>query len=351
MEDAERLTEEKRLRNTQVLTNDFSINKENFDASMKNIFKQRAVLCRLLKEFVEEYRELSLEEINQLIEPETLVSPEEIRKGADNKIHGITNEYSNGVDKASIYDIRFLSVNPKDRGGKTMTFLHISVEPQKDAAPEYKVEYRGFYYLAGQIREQLTPNKDRKAYDRLEKAVSIWICVDNVPKDEEFTYTIYGNAIKETSRETRIPEDLYDMQALIIIKLGRTWPKRVTGGKSGIFGLLYALSHLGDKKAESVIGQELDLSNEIAFRKEIEAMESLYERTIERGIEQGIECGIERGIERGIAKGREEGKIRGMAELCCDFGLEAAAAKEKIRVKCPEADGKLIDEIIQEVYQ
>jgi hypothetical protein len=90
-----------------------------------------------------------------------------------------------------MFDIAFSALNPVLSNTKMHVKLHFDEEPQKTYRPGYPIEKRGYYYLSRRLSAQLSLAIDGTDYNSLEKCYSIWICRDDVPKDEQYSVSIY----------------------------------------------------------------------------------------------------------------------------------------------------------------
>ena len=104
----------------------FDENIEKLDASCKKILSFKSVLARLLQTCVEEFKDVSLKDIEEkyiIGTPEiskTLVHRDEVLKEKKvavdmntERIEGIQNEDSTLKEGTAIFDIRFEVINPK----------------------------------------------------------------------------------------------------------------------------------------------------------------------------------------------------------------------------------------------
>lgn len=94
-------------------------------------------------------------------------------------------------EKVSRFDIRLKAKNPKLSKENIVIKLHIDVEPQKSYRLGYPVEKRGMYYLARELSSQLSLITDNTDYGQLEKCYSIWICLEDMPKNEQNSVSFY----------------------------------------------------------------------------------------------------------------------------------------------------------------
>jgi hypothetical protein len=140
-------------------------NKENDYA--KNIFSKTENMAVILKNVVDEYKELSLSEIEKLIDVNS-ISYDECIFNMDDKGQG--EDYR--------YQLQFKSELPDSK------FLRIDFEIQDEANPKnlgYDIENRALYYACRGLSSQ-----DINCGE-LEKVYTIWVCNKNIPSDKQHT--------------------------------------------------------------------------------------------------------------------------------------------------------------------
>ena len=113
-----------------------------------------------------------------------------------------------------------LAKNPRLSKPDVQINLYVDMEPQKDYRPGYPLEKRGFYYLARELSAQLNLLTEQTDYGQLSKCYSIWICRDNIPKDEQMSISFYGITNFKNVGACHPQKDDYDLLQLIIIRLG-----------------------------------------------------------------------------------------------------------------------------------
>ena len=219
--------------------------KETKDKAAKNIFSYKPIMGNILKYTVAEYSDCSLEEIINCIEGDT------IQTGT--------------------------AFVEEDMAGS------IRGELQKNYRPGYPVIKRGIYYGCRKLSSQLDKvGKNGKGYKYLEKVYSIWICLDNIPKEQQNTVSYYKihNYKNEGFRVLDIQIDAAeaDLMEIVIVRLG--------GGaqnEKGLMDLLYGVFSGDQKKVLSYIP---DSDSQIR-QKEVSDMLSMISYAEERGEKKG----------------------------------------------------------------
>lgn len=165
---------------------------DGLDAQSKAILHSKEVLAVILQNTVEEYKGYSRKEIMEFIEADSLSETKEVSPGRTNtQVRGDSAEFAQLNEKVSMFDLLFRAKNPKLSNEDMLVNLHVDLEPQKTYRPGYPVEKRGIYYLARQLSAQLSLVTESTDYGQLEKCYSIWICCDDIPKNECYSVSFY----------------------------------------------------------------------------------------------------------------------------------------------------------------
>lgn len=75
-------------------------------------------------------------------------------------------------------------------------------------------------HLARRLSSQLSLITERIDYSQLEKCYSIWICRDDIPKEERYTISVYEIANTKNIGINTLPKENYDLMTWVVIKLG-----------------------------------------------------------------------------------------------------------------------------------
>ncbi len=156
-----------------------------YDNCAKKIFSNKEIMAVILKNVVNEYKELSLSEIENIIDADTISSEDCLLDVNEVKIKGIGTEMSDITEKLIRYDLHFKSRIPKSK-----KHLHIDFEIQNETNPNtlnYDIEDRAIYYAAREISSQLSTVTKNTNYGKLEKVYTIWVCNNNVPAKKQHT--------------------------------------------------------------------------------------------------------------------------------------------------------------------
>ena len=157
--------------------------KERDDQSAKSFFHRKDFLANVLKGTVSEYADLTIREIMDCIEGDTIQTGTAlVSEDAANTIRGENPQFTAIGEAPAIMDLIFRSLVPSlDETIKIN--LHVDLEFQQDYAVPYPVEKRALFYATRRISAQLPKvGINGAGYKNLEKVYSIWICMENIPK-------------------------------------------------------------------------------------------------------------------------------------------------------------------------
>ena len=258
---------------------------EGLDASTKNLLHQKEFLSVILMLAVKEFEGYSAREIMDFIEPSSIsIEDTDVSNGRTNaQIEGDAAEFNVLHEKVSYFDILFKAKNPKlsEKNGFLVN-LHIDIEPQKDYKPGYPIEKRGLYYLARRLSSQLGIVTETTDYSSLEKCYSIWICRDNIPKEEQATISFFE--IKNTNIGTvKVSEEDYDLMTMIVIRLGHSDINKGTE----LIHFLNSIFFPQEEGAFETISNYIDFSENEELRREVSSMTGVGQSVYNEGIGLG----------------------------------------------------------------
>ncbi len=298
---------------------------EGLDHASKELYKNKEVLAIILKGVAREFEGYSYQEIMGFIEADSITAEEDVSPGRTNtRIIGDDKEYAALNEKLSLFDTKFRAVNPELSDGEVIVNLHVDVEAQKTYRPGYPVEKRGIYYLARELSAQLSLVTENTDYGCLEKCYSIWICRDNVPKDERFSISLIEMSNTRNYGKCNPARKNYDMLALVIIRLGdKTFHEIEDKGKNDMMEFLHAVMYPHSKNFLDTIKKHISFSDNEELWKEVGYMSGL-------GMSIREEC-------------LEEGRAEGIIESGYDFGMSEqdilARLQKKLQITLEQAEG------------
>lgn len=298
--------------NAIQLSKDF----EGYDTISKEFLKNKEVLAVILQEAVSEYQGYTKKEIMDFIEGSSISSNTDVSNGRTNtRIRGENTEFNVLNEKTSNFDILFRAVNPVLSNDKLLVHLHIDIEPQKNYKPGYPIEKRGIYYLAREVSSQLSIVTEKTDYNELEKCYSIWICCDNIPKDEQCSESIYRFLNVKNIGHCITLEENYDLMEMIIIRLGEADDVEM----NSLIRFLNAIFLPRKADFMNTMKDYIDFTENDSLKQEVESMTG-WGRYI---------------YEDGKQDGKQEGEIKGKIIARYEDGmeLEKIAARMELTVE------------------
>ncbi len=265
-----------------------------YDAACKRVLSEKAILARIMKSCLEEYKECAVSDIaEKYIEGQPQVSAVPVLPDEDSTvISGMDTEDKSVREGSVTYDIRFRAIAPSS--GEQIALI-INVEAQNDFYPGYPLIKRGIYYCSRMISSQYGREFTGSHYEKIKKVYSIWICM-KPPQYRENTITRYRLVEEHLVGEAMESVRNYDLLSIVMLCLG---------GPDGenYDGVLRMLDVL--------------LSNETSEAEKRKILQDDYDIQMTRTMEQEVSvmCNLSKGImEKGITKGRVEGRSEGMAK-------------------------------------
>ncbi|MCI9141188.1 MAG: hypothetical protein HFH87_01035 [Lachnospiraceae bacterium] len=258
---------------TMQLTKDMA----GLDVQSKMILHNKEVLAIILQDTVEEYEGYSRKEIMEFIEGASISEATEVSQGRTNsQVKGDSAEFAQLNEKVSYFDLLFCAKNPKLSTEKVLVNIRVDIESQKAYYPGYPIEMRGIYYLARQLSAQLSLITEQTDYGSLEKCYGIWICRDDIPKEDRYSISFYGIKNTKNIGINKVPGENYDLMTLVIIRLG----DKVYDGEKGdeCYELLRFLNTIMyPHKADfmKTISEYIDFSGNEELWKEAEQVRGL----------------------------------------------------------------------------
>ena len=296
-----------------------------YDAACKRLLSEKAILARIMKTCLVEYKDYDVREIETFIEGEPQISESNVLPDGEPLVpafnvppdgEGSLIEGMDTVDKtvhegAVTYDIRFKAVVPGEDG--EWIVLIINVEPQGDFYPGYPLVKRGMFYCGRMLSSQYGREFVGSHYEKLKKVYSIWICL-TPPKNRWNTITRYHMAEENVVGRVHEHEPNYDLLSVIMVCLGGPDGDNYEGLLRMLDVLLTNRMDAEGKKG--ILQDEYDIQMTRKLESEVAEMDSLLgsvaRKMADEYISEGKEKGIAEGKEKGIAEGREKGIAEGI---------------------------------------
>ena len=152
-----------------------------YDAACKRVLSEKAILARIMKSCLEEYKDCDVNDIaEKYIEGQPQVSAVPVLPDEGGTvISGMDTEDKSVREGTVTYDIRFRAIVPDS---EEQIALIINVEAQNDFYPGYPLIKRGIYYCCRMISSQYGREFTGSHYEKIKKVYSIWICMKLLTK-------------------------------------------------------------------------------------------------------------------------------------------------------------------------
>ena len=264
-----------------------TVDKAQYDECAKRIISEKIVLAHILIYTVEEFKDMSPEDVIPFIEGEVFVGEVPIDSGLTNqqvnqggtKIVGLNVENSEIKEGLIRFDVIFY-VRMRDG----LSQIIINIEIQKSTPTSYHILNRAIFYMCRMISSQKERDFVKSNYDDIKRVYSIWICM-NMERDSMCLYQLKKNDIVG-KQDWRGRQDLLN---IVMIGVQNQISRR--NKKYALHRLLRTL--LSDKisiqEKTQIISQEYQIKMDDKMREVVNTMCNLSDGIEERGIERGIE--------------------------------------------------------------
>ena len=267
-----------------------------YDAACKRVLSEKAILARIMKACLAEYRDCSVRDIEEkYIEGQPQVSSVPVLPDEEGSvISGLDTEDKSVHEGMVTYDIRFRAIAP-DSG--ELIGLIVNVEAQNNFYPGYPLTKRGVYYCSRMISSQYGREFMGSHYEKLKKVYSIWICM-NPPKNRENTITRYRLTEEHLVGKAEEPVQNYDLLSIVMLCLGGPDGENY----NGVLRMLDVLLSNETSEAEKrkILQDDYDIQMTRTMESEVSVMCNLSKGVMEKGIAKGMEKGRAEGMEKGI---------------------------------------------------
>ena len=282
------------------------------DKLCKRILGHPEVLGRIMKGFIKEAENLSLEEIMELIKGKK-----------DHEGNYYFQQLSNVSDiphHGKVEFDYFCCINLPQKEGTTKR-IYLDVEIQNVENPGYSLVTRGQDYLSRMVIYQNGRKYDYRNYKNMKKNYVIWI-LPQAAKKRDGHMNRYKTTEQNISGTTIEKLENYDKGEQIMIYLNKDHDienkyDRVDWVLTPLVVFFNnTLDLLGKKNIIKEYGFE-EIEREVT--KMCNLGEMIANESIEKGLKQGIKQGIEQGIEQGQKKKNIEHVRNLMNELPCSM--------------------------------
>ncbi len=304
-----------------------------YDAACKRVLSEKAILARIMKSCLEEYRHCDVNDIaEKYIEGQPQVSAVPVLPDdGGTVISGMDTEDKSVHEGTVTYDIRFRSIVPDS---DERIALIINLEAQNDFYPGYPLIKRGIYYCCRMISSQYGREFTGPHYEKIKKVYSIWICM-NPPKNRENTITRYRLIEEHMAGEAVELVRNYDLLSIIMLCLGGPDGKNY----DGVLRMLDVLlgSETSEMEKRKILQDDYNIQMTLAMKREVTVMCNLS-----KGVE---EKGIAKGIAKGMTEGMTNGILASIKNLVKNMGISVEQAMTVLEI--PEAERPNYRELLQ----
>ena len=281
---------------TEIMIDKVSAAKSEMDKKCHDLFLNKEILAPVLRDTVEEYTGLTVDEIIDLIDEASISKLEAVSDFPPSVvIEQVDTDLKSVTDKLILFDIHFKAALPKDRQTKLNFQLYIDFEPQGTYYPGYPIMKRAMYYVARSLSRQLGELTEETDYGKLQKVYSIWVCYDpKMPQSFKNTISRYKMNREDLCGEVREKTVNYDLMEVVMVRLDAQTESSVE--------LLDYLKGVFTNDKEKIIKHTGPLSDDII--KEVDVMSGVGAFIFETAITKGLEQERIEQIERLLRKGK-----------------------------------------------
>ena len=253
-----------------------------YDAACKRVLSEKAILARIMKACLEEYKDCDVDDIaEKYIEGQPQVSAVPVLPDEGGTIiSGLDSEDKSLREGNVTYDIRFRAIVPDT---EEEIGLIVNVEAQNDYYPGYPLIKRGIYYCCRMISSQYGREFTSSHYEQIKKVYSIWICM-NPPKSRENTITRYRLVEEHLVGEAVEPVRNYDLLSIIMLCLGGPDGKNYDGVLRMLDVLLGSETSVAEKR--KILEDEYHIQMTQKLESEVSVMCNLSKGVLEKGKEE-----------------------------------------------------------------
>ena len=281
-----------------IIKDTLSQHKIMLDQNCKLMISHEEMLSRIIKEFVEEAKHLSIEEIIKIVQDEHRFQ----RLNNENTIPGYGTV---GFDFFGCIDLPQLD--------HTIKRIYLNVEIQNDAYPKYSLITRGDAYLSRIQTTQWGKEYNDQNYDGMKKVYLIWILPQAAKKRDGQV------SICKTDEEKQLEKvETYDKREQIVIYLDKEHDtsKKYQEYDEILTPLVVFLNNILDYQGKIRIMKEYGFKE---IEKEVREVCDYANMLEKEYLNKGIGIGVEKGIEQGTQNERIKNIRKLMIKLKMSF--------------------------------
>lgn len=281
-----------------IIKDTLSQHKIMLDQNCKLMISHEEMLSRIIKEFVEEAKHLSIEEIIKIVQDE-------------HRFQRLNNE--NTISGYGTVRFDFFGCIDLPQLDHTINRIYLNVEIQNDAYPKYSLITRGDAYLSRIQTTQWGKEYNDQNYDGMKKVYLIWILPQAAKKRDGQV------SICKTDEEKQLEKvETYDKREQIVIYLDKEHDtnKKYQEYDEVLTPLIVFLNNILDYQGKIRIMKEYGFKE---IEKEVREVCD-YANILEKEyLNKGIGIGVEKGIEQGTQNERIKNIRKLMIKLKMSF--------------------------------
>ena len=281
-----------------IIKDTLSQHKIMLGQNCKLMISHEEMLSRVIKEFVEEAKHLSIEEIIKIVQDE-------------HRFQRLNNE--NTISGYGTVRFDFFGCIDLPQLDHTIKRIYLNVEIQNDAYPKYSLITRGDAYLSRIQTTQWGKEYNDQNYDGMKKVYLIWILPQAAKKRDGQV------SICKTDEEKQLEKvETYDKREQIVIYLDKEHDtnKKYQEYDEVLTPLVVLLNNILDYQGKIRIMKEYGFKE---IEKEVREVCD-YANILEKEyLNKGIGIGVEKGIEQGTQNERIKNIRKLMIKLKMSF--------------------------------
>lgn len=281
-----------------IIKDTLSQHKIMLDQNCKLMISHEEMLSRIIKEFVEEAKHLSIEEIIKIVQDE-------------HRFQRLNNE--NTIPGYGTVRFDFFGCIDLPQLDHTIKRIYLNVEIQNDAYPKYSLITRGDAYLSRIQTTQWGKEYNDQNYDGMKKVYLIWILPQAAKKRDGQV------SICKTDEEKQLEKvETYDKREQIVIYLDKEHDtnKKYQEYDEVLTPLVVFLNNILDYQGKIRIMKEYGFKEIEREVREVCDYANILEKEY---LNKGIGIGVEKGIEQGTQNERIKNIRKLMIKLKMSF--------------------------------
>ena len=281
-----------------IIKDTLSQHKIMLDQNCKLMISHEEMLSRIIKEFVEEAKHLSIEEIIKIVQDE-------------HRFQRLNNE--NTIPGYGTVRFDFFGCIDLPQLDHTINRIYLNVEIQNDAYPKYSLITRGDAYLSRIQTTQWGKEYNDQNYDGMKKVYLIWILPQAAKKRDGQV------SICKTDEEKQLEKvETYDKREQIVIYLDKEHDtsKKYQEYDEILTPLVVFLNNILDYQGKIRIMKEYGFKE---IEKEVREVCDYANMLEKEYLNKGIGICVEKGIEQGTQNERIKNIRKLMIKLKMSF--------------------------------